>query len=101
MRNFRMFAIGDDSQDSHIDIPAIHDEQGFRNVRQTLANMYDLGMHEPNIQVVGADLEGDRALKLRHTVHNGRVLSEKTRDAVMTHIETLWGHEVTMDEEEA
>ena len=63
--------------------------------------MYDLGMHEPNIQVVGADLESDRTLRLRHTVHNGRKLNEKTAAAVLTHIETLWGYEVTMEEEDA
>ncbi|WP_395072158.1 SpoVR family protein, partial [Hyphococcus sp.] len=101
MRHFRMFAIGDDSEETHVEIAAIHDDQGFRRVRQSLSAMYDLGMHEPNIQVVGADLDGDRTLKLRHTVHNGRTLNEKTRDAVMMHIETLWGHEVRLDEEDA
>lgn len=101
MRHFRMFAIGDDSEESHVEIAAIHDDQGFRRVRQSLSAMYDLGMHEPNIQVVGANLDGDRTLKLRHTVHNGRKLNEKTAAAVLTHIETLWGYEVTMDEEDA
>lgn len=101
MRHFRMFAIGDNSENPHVEIEAIHDDRGFRKVRQALAAMYDLGMHEPNIQVVGADLEGDRTLKLRHTVHNGRTLNEKTSAAVLTHIETLWGYEVTMDEEDA
>ncbi|PQA87878.1 SpoVR family protein [Hyphococcus luteus] len=101
MRHFRMFAIDDDSEESHIEIEAIHDDRGFRRVRQILAGMYDLGMHEPNIQVVGADLEGDRTLQLRHMVHNGRTLNEKTSAAVLTHIETLWGYDVTLDEEDA
>ena len=101
MRHFRMFALGDNAEDPHVEIAAIHNEQGFRRVRQALAAMYDLGMHEPNIQVVGADLDGDRTLKLRHTVHNGRKLSEKTSAAVLTHIETLWGYDVTLDEEDA
>ena len=96
-----MFALGDNAEDPHVEIAAIHNEQGFRRVRQALAAMYDLGMHEPNIQVVGADLDGDRTLKLRHTVHNGRKLSEKTSAAVLTHIETLWGYDVTLDEEDA
>jgi spore cortex formation protein SpoVR/YcgB (stage V sporulation) len=101
MRHFRMFAIGDNAEEPHVEIAAIHNEQGFRRVRQSLAAMYDLGAHEPNIQVIGADLDGDRTLKLRHTVHKGRKLSEKTMDAVLTHIETLWGHEVTLDEQDA
>jgi len=101
MRDFRLFAIADDSEENHVEISAIHDDPGFRRVKAQLSTMYDLGMHEPNIQVVGADLEGDRELKLRHTIHNGRTLSDKTKDAVLTHIETLWGYEVTLVEEEA
>lgn len=100
MRDFHMFAIADDAKESHVEIAAIHDDQGFRRVRERLAAMYDLGMHEPNIQVVAADLAGDRTLHLRHTVHNGRALSDKTKDAVVTHIEELWGHEVILKEED-
>ena len=63
--------------------------------------MYDLGMHEPNIQVVSADLAGDRLLTLRHTVHNGRVLDRKTMEDVLWHVHRLWGHEVKLEEENA
>ena len=96
MRDFRMFAIADDAEDPHVEVAAIHDERGFRRVRERLSTMYDLGMHDPNIQVVAADLSGDRTLKLRHNVHNSRTLSDETKDAVLTHIETLWGHEVVL-----
>ena len=98
MRDFHLFAIADDAKQSHVEISAIHDEQGFRAVRERLAANYDLGMHEPNIQVVAADLEGDRALHLRHKTHAGRKLSDKTQNIVLTHIETLWGHEVKLEE---
>ncbi len=98
MRDFRMFAIADDAEEPHVEVAAIHDERGFRRVRERLSAMYDLGMHDPNIQVVAADLEGDRTLQLRHDVHNGRTLSDETKDAVLTHIETLWGHEVVLSD---
>lgn len=98
MRNFRMFALGDDAKESHIHVNAIHDERGFRRVRETLSQMYDLGMHEPNLQVTAADLDGDRKLTLRHTVHNGRKLDEKTREDVLWHVHNLWGHQVQLDE---
>jgi len=101
MRNFALFALQDDAEDSHIEIDAIHDERGFRQVRERLAGMYDLGMHEPNIQVVSADLAGDRLLTLRHTVHNGRVLDRKTMEDVLWHVHRLWGHEVKLEEENA
>jgi len=101
MRNFRLFALFDDAKESHIEVNAIHDERGFRRVRETLSQMYDLGMHEPNLQVISADLEGDRKLTLRHTVHKGRKLDDKTRKAVLGHIKHLWGHDVSLEEEDA
>lgn len=101
MRNFRMFALGDDAKDSHIEVNAIHDERGFRQVRETLSQMYDLGTHEANLQVVSADLEGDRKLTLRHTIHNGRSLDPKTKEDVLWHVHNLWGHQVQLDEDDA
>ena len=101
MRNFRMFALHDDASASHIDVEAIHDDRGFRKVRDRLAGMYDLGMHEANIQVVSADLDGNRRLTLQHSIHNGRKLDPKTRDDVLWHLHNLWGHEIKLDEEEA
>ena len=101
MRDFHLFAIADDSKESHVEVAAIHDDLGFRRVRERLAAMYDLGMHDPNIQVVAAALESDRKLTLQHETHNGRKLSDKTKDAVLTHIETLWGHEVQLEEADA
>ena len=98
MRDFRLFAIADDAAESHVEVAAIHDDRGYARVRERLSAMYDLGMHDPNIQVIAADLDGDRALKLRHEVHNGRALSDETKAAVLTHIETLWGHEVSLDD---
>ncbi|MEL6791673.1 MAG: SpoVR family protein, partial [Pseudomonadota bacterium] len=101
MRQFRMFAIQDDAKKNHMEISAIHNERGFRRVRERLASMYDLGMHEPNIQVVGADLAGDRTLKLNHLVFRGRKLDPKTKSTVMGHVERLWGHKVRLEEVDA
>jgi spore cortex formation protein SpoVR/YcgB (stage V sporulation) len=99
IRDFRLFALADDAGESHLEIEAIHDAQGYRRVRETLARQYDLGMHEPNIQVVAADLEGDRMISLRHGTHAGRTLDPKTRDDVLWHVHRLWGHKVKLDEE--
>ncbi|MEM6538335.1 MAG: SpoVR family protein [Pseudomonadota bacterium] len=99
-RDFRFFSIADDTGESHVEISAIHDDSGFRRLRESLANMYDLGRHEPNIQVVSADLDGDRQLTLRHTIRNGQKLSRQTMEDVLWHVHRLWGHEVKLDEVE-
>ncbi|MFQ5563367.1 MAG: SpoVR family protein [Parvularculaceae bacterium] len=99
MRRMRMFALSDNAKEAYMKVSAIHDESGFRRVRDTLAGMYDLGRHEANIQVVAADLEGDRGLMLRHEPYEGRALDPKIKDAVIAHIERLWGHEVKLEED--
>ncbi len=101
MRDFHLFAIADNAKETHVEVSAIHDDLGYRRVRERLAAMYDIGMHEPNIQVVAAALEGDRKLTLQHRVHDGRKLSEDTKDVILTHIETLWGHEVKLEQADA
>ncbi|MEM9705908.1 MAG: SpoVR family protein [Pseudomonadota bacterium] len=101
MRDMRFFALEDDTSDSHITVSAIHDDRGYRRVRESLSRSYDLGVHEANIQVVAADLEGDRELMLRHTVSNGRTLDPAVKKDVLAHIHYLWGHDVDLDEVEA
>jgi spore cortex formation protein SpoVR/YcgB (stage V sporulation) len=97
MRDFRLFSLRDENDEAHYEVMAIHDEQGYRRVRQSLAGMYDSGQLEPNIQVVRADLKGDRALHLKHLRHNGVPLDPKTESQVITHIQRLWGHEVSLE----
>ena len=98
MRDFRLFSIADDASENFVEVGAIHNMTGFRRVRERLAGMYDLGMHDPNIQVTAANLEGDRVLHLKHEAHHGRTLSPKTKEAVVGHIRALWGHDVKLQD---
>ena len=63
-------------------------------MRRILARNYDVGVADPNIQIVDVDLRGDRHLRLEHSVRDGVPLSEKSRDEVLKHIRVLWGYEV-------
>ncbi|MFW6027782.1 MAG: SpoVR family protein, partial [bacterium] len=96
MRDFRLFALSDDGAEPFYSVSAIHDESGYREVRQRLAAMYDIGELEPNIQVVDADLRGDRTLHLQHTRHRGVPLADNARRKVLGHIRRLWGYDVEM-----
>ena len=49
MRDLRLFAIVDDENDDELEVAAIHDDAGYRRVRESLARQYDLGSREPNI----------------------------------------------------
>ena len=96
MREFRLFAVLDDDKREKLKIEAIHDEQGYRSLRQLLSDHYNLGSREPNIQVWNVDLRGDRSLTLRHFQYQRRPLGE-TLEPVMRHLATLWGFTVRME----
>ena len=97
MRDFRLFSILDDEREREYQISAIHDEDGYRHVRRTLAGNYDLGQREPNIQVWNVNLRGDRALTLRHTQHQDRPLEGKSAQEVLKHVARLWGFGVHLE----
>lgn len=96
MRDFHLFSIFDDEQSSHYHVDAIHNEAGYRQLRETLASQYDLSRREPNIQVVSVDIEGDRSMVLRHTQQDGRPLSDDTYE-VLKHLHVLWGFDVHLE----
>jgi len=100
MRELRLFAITDDEGESELEVSAIHDEAGYRRVRESLARQYDLGTREPNIQVWNVNLRGDRALTLRHFQHNGRPLHDSAAE-VLKHVARLWGFGVQLESVDA
>ena len=96
IRQWRLFVLDDDFGKPHYTVGHIHDEQGYRRVRQAFARNYDLSVIEPDIQVVDVDLLGDRELRLCHTVRDGVPLLVKERDRVLAHLQTLWGYDVSL-----
>ena len=77
-------------------VSAIHDEDGYRQLRQLLSQQYDLGTREPNIQVWNVNLRGDRCLTLRHNQYQGRPLADDTQE-VLKHVARLWGFGVQLE----
>ena len=98
IRQFRMFALNDKASDSKVHVEAIHDAEGYRHVRSKLADSYDVGATDPDIQVIDADILGDRPLVLRHTMRKGVGLSDNGMDATLRHLRTLWGYDVRVEE---
>jgi stage V sporulation protein R len=96
MRDLRLFAISDDDREEHLEVKAIHEEQGYRALRQTLAEQYNLGSREPNIQVFSVDRRGDRSMTLRHYRHNRRPLGDSVEE-MLRHIRRLWGFTVRLE----
>lgn len=96
IRDLRLFSIVDDDQEKAFEVAAIHDNAGYRRVRQALASQHDLGNREPDIQIVAVDRRGDRSLTLRHTQSARRPLGA-TYTEVLKHVARLWGFPVRME----
>lgn len=96
IRDFHFFSIIDDDSKDKIKVDAIHDENGYRTIRQHLAGQYNLGNREPNIQVWSVDLQGDRALTLRHQQFQRRPLNNQANE-VLKHVARLWGFDVYLE----
>ena len=96
MRHLRMFSIVDDEKQDTLEVAAIHDDAGYRRVRESLSRQYDLGTREPNIQVWNVDLRGDRSLTLRHFQDNDRPLHDSASE-VLKHVAQLWSFGVNLE----
>ena len=98
IREFRLFHIHDRSDSPFVQVQAIHDETGYRDVRRKLSEQYDTGVRDPDIQVVSADLSGDRRLVLHHRVRDGVLLDKNQCDRTLLHVAHLWGYRVKLME---
>jgi stage V sporulation protein R len=100
MREMRLFSVMDDANESELEVAAIHDDAGYRRLRESLSRQYDLSAREPNIQVWNVNLRGDRSLTLRHTRHNDRPL-DNSAEEVVKHVARLWGFRVRLESVDA
>jgi spore cortex formation protein SpoVR/YcgB (stage V sporulation) len=93
IRDLKLFSILDDDRKDELLVPAIHDENGYRTIRELLAAQYNLGNREPNVQVWSVDRRGDRSMTLRHQQHERKPLGASTNE-VLKHLHRLWGFDV-------
>ncbi|TAL63515.1 MAG: SpoVR family protein [Legionella sp.] len=96
IRDLKLFYIVDDDRSPELYVHAIHNEQGYQNIREALSKQYNLGYLEPDIQVHSVDIQGDRSLTLRYSQHN-RVPLGNTTESVLKHVYNLWKFPVVLE----
>lgn len=97
IRDLKLFCILDDERYKEIEVTAIHDDSGYRRVREELAEQYNLSKQEPNIQVQEVNLRGDRSITLRHLQHDRIPLFEDDAKEVLKHVHRLWHFDVHLE----
>ena len=89
-------APGHPQSDEEIVVSAIHDDDGYRNVRSALANSYDINVNLPRIQVVSVDRRGTRMLSLKHDIHQRKHLDSDGTEASLLLLRELWEYPVSI-----
>ena len=98
MRDFKLFYLHDDEKENFIEVAAIHNESGYKKVRTALSEQYNLSNLEVNIQVINAEIDGDRSLTLKYTPHQNVPLAE-SKSEVIKHLYSLWQFDVRLVQE--
>jgi len=89
IRELKLFSIIDDDKSPNLLVGAIHNEEGYQMIRESLSKQYNLASQDLDIQVLSVDLEGDRSLTLQYKQQN-RVPLGKTTNEVLKHLHSLW-----------
>lgn len=89
MRELKLFKIADDDKNKELLVKAIHNDDGYQILRESLSQQYNLSYLDPDIQIYDVDVEGDRSLTLHHIQHNRRPLGKDTAE-VLKHLYRLW-----------
>ena len=96
IRDFRFFAIKDNGDEDFVEISAIHNDQGYIDIRNALAASYNRANWVPDIEVDEVDVLGDRTLYLMHTPLNGRPLYAPLAKETIAHVANLWEFDVVI-----
>lgn len=97
IRDLKLFCLLDDDQNSEIEITAIHDDLGYKKIREQLAHHYNLSAQEPNIQIYSVNLRGDRSITLHHRQQDRIPLNREDAAEVLKHFHRLWGFDVHLE----
>ncbi|NOU49605.1 SpoVR family protein [Pseudoalteromonas sp. JBTF-M23] len=97
IRDFKLFTIIDNHKSPHLEVGAIHNDEGYQKVRSSLSAQYNLSNNEPNIQIYDVDVRGDRSLTLKYVPHNNIPLAD-SKDEVLKHLYRLWGFDVRLEQ---
>jgi spore cortex formation protein SpoVR/YcgB (stage V sporulation) len=90
IRDMKLFAIFDDEDNDFYHIEAIHNERGYRKIRELLSQQYDRANRVPDIQVDSVDLHKTSKLNLIHYIHEERLLEEDEAESTVRHVRKLW-----------
>lgn len=89
IRDFKIFSLHDDRTDTEkLLVKSIHNEKGYQDIREKLADQYLHSTYIPQLEVDNVD-KRTRTLCLKYTPYKGRTLGNYQK--MLPHIQNLWG----------
>ena len=96
IRDMKLFAVSDNENEKEYEISAIHNEQGYKKVREQLSRQYERSYFVPNIQVTKIDLHATSKMTLTHYIDNDKKLDGAETKKTLAYIRQLWGFPVEL-----
>ena len=96
VKEYKMMEISNKEKDSYIEVSGIQNKTDFDSIRESLADNYSLAVMQPNIEIINANITGNRYLEMNHTSYNGSKLDKKTMINTLAYMHKLWGYPTTM-----
>lgn len=94
LRDGKYMLLDDHGERPYMLVQDIHNERGYRNLRNGLADRRSIAATMPDIQITGYSPNGDRTLYLTHHVFNDTLLEYSSAKKTLDHIHYLWGFDV-------
>lgn len=94
IREGKYFLLEDEGESEFMLVKNIHNERGYRDLRNGLADRRSIAGTIPDIQITGYSPNGDRTLYLTHHVMNNTLLEFGSAKKTLDQIHYLWGFDV-------
>lgn len=96
IRDMKLFSIADHEQEKEYSISAIHNDRGYKRVREKLSQQYERAHYVPDIQVTEVDTHATNTLTLTHQIYQERKLDPEETRKTLEQIRYLWGFPVEL-----
>jgi spore cortex formation protein SpoVR/YcgB (stage V sporulation) len=96
IRDYKFFSVYDNPASPNMYITAIHNKRGYEDIKESLANMFDLSEKLPDIQVNKVNPK-TRKLFLKHISNESKILEPKNTKEVLLHLVNIWKFDVQLD----
>lgn len=96
MRKYKLMIVDLSLNSNTAIVKEICDDLGYKSIRRTISDTYNLISKIPNIIVKGAKMDGERTLELEYQPYKDRSLNKDYAMKTLSYAKQLWGYTVNL-----